>query len=224
MKLHVLPISANSHGCLAVVKHLKLDESDVEIVDAMGKTRTPEFLAINPCHTCPTLEFDGDNNGAIWESCAVLRCLCMSFPGGEELYPTDPMMRGKIDMVMDWKNTSLYPDMFHIAYGPFGVTTDEELAKINFAKILDVYFPLLVDVFLKDTKFCFSDTPTIADLAVAPLVTLFKCREKFWAKVPHEVKEYYGRVLDAFPDVKEYVNMLDDMMVSYDGPGANAEP
>ncbi len=74
----------------------------MEIIDAMGKTRTDEFIAINPCHCCPTLEFD-DDNGAIWESCAVMRALCEMNAGGEDLYPSDPITRAKINMVMDWK-------------------------------------------------------------------------------------------------------------------------
>ena len=94
-----LQSAANSHGCIAIVRHLKLEDK-IEIVNAYGKTRTPEFLAINPCHTCPTLELDGDD-GAIWESCAIMRYLCLNNDGGEELYPADPVLRGKIDMVME---------------------------------------------------------------------------------------------------------------------------
>lgn len=90
--------AANSHGCVAIVRHLKLEDK-IEIVNAYGKTRTPAFLAINPCHTCPTLELDG--NDAIWESCAIMRYLCLNNDGGEELYPADPVLRGKIDMVME---------------------------------------------------------------------------------------------------------------------------
>mmetsp|Transcript_28149 Transcript_28149/g.36313 ORF Transcript_28149/g.36313 Transcript_28149/m.36313 type:complete len:149 (-) Transcript_28149:13-459(-) len=104
MKLHVLPVSANSHGVLAIVKALGLEDKGLEIVDAMGKTRTEEFIAMNPCHCCPTLEFGGDK-GAIWESCACMRTLCQLFEGGEKYYPKDPIMRGKIDLVCDWKNT-----------------------------------------------------------------------------------------------------------------------
>lgn len=99
-----LPTAANSHGVLAIVKALKLEDKGLEIVDAYGKTRSDEFIAMNPCHCCPTLEFGGDK-GAIWESCACMRTLCQLFEGGEKFYPNDPVLRGKIDLVCDWKNT-----------------------------------------------------------------------------------------------------------------------
>jgi len=205
---------------LAVVKHLKLD---IEIINAYGKTRTPEFLAINPCHTCPTLELDGDD-GAIWESCAIMRYLCVNNEGGEDLYPNDATMRGKIDMVMDWRQTGMYTAIPAIAYIVFGMAQKDEDAKASFAKLLEEHFPVLLDVYLKDTPFCFSKKPTIADLAIAPSLTFLKCRKNFWAKVPEEVKEYQTRVLEAFPDVKENFDMLDGMCSGYDGDGADLEP
>lgn len=119
---------------------------------------------------------------------------------------------------------SLYPTFFHIAYMMFGVPVDEAKAKEDFKKICDEHFPVLLDTFLKDTKFCYSDTPTIADLGVAPLLTLMKGRPKFWAAVPEGVKEYHARVLEAFPGADEYFKMLDGMATSYEGAGADAEP
>ncbi|KAL7517990.1 hypothetical protein ACHAWX_002858 [Stephanocyclus meneghinianus] len=222
MKLHVLPVSANSHGCLAIIKHLSL-ESSVTIVDAMGKTRTPEFIAMNPSHCCPTLQFADDS--AIWESSAVMRCLCNKFDEKGELYPRDDLeLRGKIDMVLDWRNSTFYPELFHIVYMMFGVDVDEEMAKQQFKKLIEVHFPLIQDTFLNGKKFCYSDTPTIADLSLGPLVTLLKGRKKFWEKVPEGIKEYYERVLEAFPGMMEYVKLLEDKALNYDGPGADAEP
>jgi len=213
--------AANSHGCMAVVSKLKL--SNVEIINAYGKTRTPEFLAINPCHTCPTLELD-DDEGAIWESCAIMRYLCVNSAGGEELYPSDPETRGMIDMVMDWRQTGMYPCIPSIGYIVFGMEQSDEDAKKDFGKLLDEHFPVLTDVYLKDTPFCYSDTPTIADLAIAPSLTFIKARAKFWEAVPEAVKAYHARVLEAFPDIKENFDMLDGMCVGCDAEGADLAP
>ncbi|KAL7527217.1 hypothetical protein ACHAWF_002093 [Thalassiosira exigua] len=176
---------------------------------------------MNPYHTCPTLELDGDDGGAVWESCAIMRYICVNF-GGEDLYPAE--LRGKIDMAMDWRQTGMYTCIPDIAYVVFGLPCSDEGAKKSFAKLLDEHFPVLLDVYLKDTPFVYSDKPTIADLSIAPVMTFLKCRKKFWAKVPEEVKEYHARVLAAFPDTKENFDMLDGMCTGYDGPGADLDP
>lgn len=111
-----------------------------------------------------------------------------------------------------------------IAYIVFGMPQKDEDAKESFAKLMEEHFPILLNVYLKDTPFCYSDKVTIADLSIAPVLTFLKCRKHFWAKVPEKVKDYYSRVLEAFPDTKENFDMLDGMCTGYDGEGADCEP
>jgi len=219
MKLHYLPPSANSHGPLAVIRDL---EMEVELENCYGKTRTPEFIAMNPCHCAPTIELD-DGTG-IWESNAIMRFLCNSSPKGDKLYPTDPVKRAKVDMVLDWRQTTLYTKLPSIGYVVFGMKMDDDQAKKDFKELIDTHFETLCDTFLKDTKFCYSDTPTIADLAVAPPLTFIKARSKFWDAVPDKVKEYYAAVLEAFPATKENFDMLAGMAEKYDGAGSDLAP
>jgi len=223
MKLHVFPASANSHGCIAILKKLGLN--DIEIVDVpYGQTKSEEFLAINPCHTCPTLELD--NGVAIWESNAIMRYLCRSAPdgAGTKLYPSDPSKAAQIDMVMDWRQCSFYPCIPAIAYVAFGFNFGDDAAKAKFASLRDEHFKTLTDVFLKDTKFVYSDTPTIADLSIGPCLSFLKARSKFWEAVPQDVKDYHQRVLDAFPETKTHFDILDDMCTGFDGEGADLDP
>jgi len=126
--------------------------------------------------------------------------------------------------VMDWRQTGLYPNIPDISYGIFGLPVDDEKAKANFKKLLEEVFPVLLDVFLKDKKFCYSDEPTIADLSIAPVLTFLMARKKFWEKVPDAVKEYRARVLEAFPDTKENFDMLVGMCEGYTGESADMEP
>jgi len=178
---------------------------------------------MNPCHCCPTLELD--NGDAIWESNAILRYLCVTQEGGEELYPTDPVVRAKIDMVLDWRQTSLYKCLPDIAYGVWGMEMDDDAAKKSFAELIETHFVTLLTVFLKDNKkYCYSDTPTIADLAIAPALTFIMARKHMWANVPKEVKDYRARVLAYFPDTKENFDMLEGMCVGYTGKGADLMP
>jgi glutathione S-transferase len=214
-------VAANSHGPIAIVKSLGLE--DIEIVNAYGKTRSDEFIKMNPCHTAPTLELaDGT---AIWESGAIMRYLCnISGEKGETLYPKDPFKRAQVDMVLDWRQTSFYPQLTSTGYIIFGFAQEDAKAQADFKKLLDEIFPILTGTFLKDTPFIYSDTPTIADLAVAPAITFLMARKKFWAKVPEDVKAYYTRVLEAFPDTKENFDMLAGMADGCTSEGYDLEP
>ena len=79
-------------------------------------------------------------------------------------------------------------------------------------------------VFLKDTLYCYSHTSTIADLSIAPCLSLMKVRPEFWDAVPNKVKEYHERVLEVFPEMEGYVEFLEDVAVGYDRKGWDLEP
>lgn len=193
-----------------------------QIENAYGKTRTEEFIKMNPCHVCPTLQID--ESTAIWESGAIMRYLCNVAPNGDKLYPRDPLKRARVDMVLDWRQTALYPCLPSIGYGIFGVPVDTDEAKEKFKALQEEHFKILTDVYLKDTKFCYSDTPTIADLSIAPALNFIKARKKFWEAVPQAVKDYQARVLEAFPGTKENFDALEGMATGWDGEGNDAEP
>jgi glutathione S-transferase len=58
-----------------------------------GDTRKPEFVAINPRHTVPTIVDDGY---ALWESLAILEYLDEKFATGVKLYPGGARERARI--------------------------------------------------------------------------------------------------------------------------------
>ena len=60
---------------------------------AAGDTRKPEFVALNPRHTVPTLVDDGY---AVWESMAILEYLDEKYASGVKLYPGDARARARI--------------------------------------------------------------------------------------------------------------------------------
>jgi glutathione S-transferase len=68
-----------------------------------GETRTPEFLALNPNHTCPTLEYE--TGKAIIESNAILRYVANAAKA-EHVYPTEPIARAHVDSALDWQSCS----------------------------------------------------------------------------------------------------------------------
>ena len=55
--------------------------------------------AINPVGTIPAIR---DRDGVVvWEACAILTYLATKY-GWEDLYPSDPVARSKVDRVMHW--------------------------------------------------------------------------------------------------------------------------
>ena len=56
-------------------------------------TTKPEFVAINPRHTVPTIVDDGH---ALWESMAIVEYLDERFPNAPKLYPGDAKDRARI--------------------------------------------------------------------------------------------------------------------------------
>jgi glutathione S-transferase len=58
-----------------------------------GDTRKPEFVAVNPRHTVPTIAEDG---WALWESQAILEYLDERYDTGVKLYPGDAKAKARI--------------------------------------------------------------------------------------------------------------------------------
>jgi glutathione S-transferase len=73
-----------------------------------GRTRDPDYLALNPNARVPTLV---DDVFALWESNAIVRYLCAKHGMGT-WYPTDLERRADMERWMDWQQTTLRP-LFH---------------------------------------------------------------------------------------------------------------
>ena len=197
---------------------------DVEIINAYGKTRSEEFLKMNPCHVCPTLEIDDQT--AIWESSTLLRYLATTNgEKGLEYYPEDPVLRAKLDCAMDWRQTCWYNLLPPIGYIVFGYNLGEDdQARANFKTMEAEIFPVITNHFLKDTKFIYSDTPTIADLSFAVTIKFLAVRPKFWAKVPQPIKDYEARVKEAFSETKDTFAVFEGMVAECKAEGYDFEP
>ena len=61
-------------------------------------TTKPEFVAINPRHTVPTIVDDGY---AVWESMVILEYLDERFPNAAKLFPGDAGNRARIRRLME---------------------------------------------------------------------------------------------------------------------------
>jgi glutathione S-transferase len=176
VKLNILPPSVNN---LTVRIFVRAAGLDFEEENVWGKTREPEFLAMNPSHLTPTLEEAGLPRGAMWESCAIMQYLCNS-RGLDRFYPTDPAQRAMIDNAMFYLIGTLYPLVARATYpalafpqypGEVGASDADADAKAEAQKAAEAALAEPLDVyrsfFLDGRRFIGGDHPSIADIRLA---------------------------------------------------------
>lgn len=120
--------SSNVQKILWMLDELDLDYERRDAGEWFGVVDTPEYLAMNPNGKIPTLQH-GDL--VLWESHAILRYLAAKF-GGEDLWPTDPVVRASIDQWEVWAGTTLIPAIGKVFYAE--VRTQPIKRDLNFIK------------------------------------------------------------------------------------------
>lgn len=97
--LYYSPASPYCRSVLLLARYLKLNV-DVKYMDLHEKKEqlTPEFLAINPQHSVPTID---DNGFILWESRAILTYLIES--KAPELVPTSPKEKAIVNQRLHYE-------------------------------------------------------------------------------------------------------------------------
>ena len=116
MKLHILKPSVNNMAVRVFVRAAKLGFTED---DVYGKTRTQEFIAMNPAHLTPMIEAKGLPKGVLWESCAIMQYLCNKHDL-TKFYPKAPARRAMIDSAMFYLIGTLYPYVARATYPALG--------------------------------------------------------------------------------------------------------
>lgn len=101
------PLSASPpcRSVLMVAKNLGID-LNLKVINTHAQEHlTPEFVAINPQHTIPTLV---DEGFAIWESRAILSYLAEKYGKDDSLYPKDPQKRAIVNQRLYFDMGTLY--------------------------------------------------------------------------------------------------------------------
>ena len=76
---------------LWLLDELAIPFDRIDAGGAFGRTRDPDYAAMNPNATVPTLVMP--HGYTLWESHSILRYLCRTQPGGNALYPEAPEAR-----------------------------------------------------------------------------------------------------------------------------------
>jgi len=207
-RLYIHPIAADSLGPWMVLKEAGIP-AELIIVDPIhGETNTSDFLAMNPTGKLPV--FVGTDGAVIWGTNSVLRYLAERYPQAEHFYPRDANLRGRVEMALDWRFTSLLPPLQKVTYPALGWSGDHERsadAKI----VLDGVLRVLTDFYLRETPFIGGLTPCIADYSVAlPLLYLYATDYR----TPAKVREYLEAIAAKTPCWNEVTEELKNFMTT----------
>lgn len=191
MKLHTAPGSPSGRKVQAVILHLKLDVQVQNHDFAKGELRAPEYLALNPNGSVPTL-VDGDF--VLWESNAIMQYLADK-AGDELLFPRDLRLRADVMRWQYWElahfNKAFSTLAFEAVAKPrnnFGAPDPMrvEVAKADLAR----YAPVL-DAHVAHREYLVGRSITLADYSMLQL-------ESYRTLVPFDFSGY--RNLNAYFD------------------------
>ena len=167
-----------------------------------GDTRKPEFVALNPRHTVPTIVDDGH---VLWESLAILEYLDERYDTGTKLYPGDAKNRARIRRLIQEMEGYLDKEgidpITHEYFGKEGAAPDlerVEKAKKRLAEEL-AYFANEIR-----GKYIAGDEPSAADLVLYPWygyvkrISFRKPETKLTELVPPAMKAWAERI-EAWP-------------------------
>jgi glutathione S-transferase len=99
--------SVNVQKVVWCADEIGLKYERLDVGGSFGRTKTPEYLAMNPNALVPTIEEDGF---VLYESNAIVRYLAGRHSAGK-LWPDDPRKRADVDRWMEWQSTSFTPAM-----------------------------------------------------------------------------------------------------------------
>lgn len=92
--------SSNVMKVLWLAEELGLAYDRIDAGGAFGRTKEPEYRAMNPMGLVPTLQ--EDDGWALWESNTICRYLCNTYAPDRPIYPKDARKRAEIETWMDW--------------------------------------------------------------------------------------------------------------------------
>lgn len=200
MKLYFDPVTVN---CRKVLAGLDLIGAtfDEEKVDYFGGGHTsPEYTAINPNQSLPTLIDDGFT---VWESNAILQ-YAADKQGNDAVYPKDLKTRTDVNRWLLWESNQWFPSCYiwlveNVVKPILGDKPDETIledATPKFNKLAAI-----IDKAVATQPWLCGQNVTIADIAVAAPMHLHP-----WQKLPlgqhPNLVSWMGRV-EALPSWKK---------------------
>ena len=127
-------------------------------------SRNPAYLAKNPAGTLPTIE-EPDTGYVLAEGHAILCYLCNKH-GWEDMYPTEPKLRGKVDWYLHFHHRNVRDASTGLVAPKIRKDLNiHEVTRQSAQSTLANALKTLETGWLAESRFLAGDTVTIADIA-----------------------------------------------------------
>lgn len=167
MKLFARRTSSNSQKVLWFLGELGLEYEFVATGGDAGGLDTPEYRAINPNASVPTLV---DGGLEVWESHTILRYLAAAH-APTRYWSEDPAERSQIDRWMDWSQAQFDPSFMALFWGCWRTPEAERNDDANRIQIARCRrYMAILDQALSDHAYVAGDRLSLADIPVGALM------------------------------------------------------
>lgn len=197
--------SSQCHAIQMVAAAIGVELNVINVNLAAGEHRKPEFLAINPQHTIPTLH---DNGFALWETRAIIVYLVEKYgPANSQLYPADNVeRRARINQRLYFDMGTLYKafgDAYYSLFLDVPAATPEQLQKV-----VDAFD--FLNTFLEGEQFVAGGTQlSVADIALYATVAIFVRLAKYDLSKHANVDAWFKRQRSTIPGVQISIDGLE---------------
>ena len=157
--------SSNVMKVLWTLDELGLPYDRIDAGGAFGRTREPEYRAMNPMGLVPTLQ--EDDGWALWESNTIARYLCNAHAPGSALYPAAPRARAEVETWMDWQLGHLTAPLVTVFFTHVRIPVpDRDMAAEKKAREDCGRLWKIVDARVAERRFLCADHVTLADITL----------------------------------------------------------
>lgn len=207
MKLYARRTSSNSQKVLWFLGELGLDHDFVATGGDSGGLDAPSYRALNPNGRVPTWE---DDNGAVWESHAILRYLAAAY-SADRWWPAHPMERSQVDRWMDWSQSGFDAAFMTLFWGYWRTPEARRNDKLIQRQLESCRLSLAVlDDALKSSSYIVGNDLTLADIPIGSLMYRYANLDITDA-LPANVARWYETLCEREPFQQHIMLSFDDL-------------
>ncbi|KAJ6640614.1 Glutathione S-transferase 1 [Pseudolycoriella hygida] len=153
-----------------------------------GEHLTPEYLDMNPQHTIPTLD---DNGDILWDSQAICTYLIDKYAPNDDLYTRELYTRARINQRLYFISSVFYPKMVMIN-GAILFRGATEFPQAGVDGINEAYG--FMEQFLKSDSYLVGDSVTVADYCCVASVSTIQYAAPIDSYLFPNVFEWFERM------------------------------